>query len=107
MTLRPLVLFALAFSAGILAAASAPWLVWVGVAATAGMSGMLLLTRRTVWLPYALYTAVGLVGSLDYSLHIRTAPNDVSIAAPCIIKLTGVVVSDVELLEREIGRAHV
>ena len=100
MTLRPLVLFALAFGAGILAAASAPWLVWVGVAATAGMSGMLLLTRRTIWLPYALYTAVGLVGSLDYSLHIRTMPDDVSIAAPCMIKLTGVVVSDVELLER-------
>jgi competence protein ComEC len=100
-TLRPLVLFTLAFGAGILAAASAGWLIWGGLAALVGMSGMLLLTRRTVWLPYALALAVGLVGSLDYGLHTRWAANDVANVAPCLITLTGVVDSDVELLQRD------
>jgi len=94
-------MFTLAFVAGVLAAAFSGWLVWIGVAAMAGMSGMLLLTRRAIWLPYALYTAVGLVGSLDYSLHIRTAASDVSLSAPCLIKLTGVVDSDPEILQHD------
>ena len=98
---RPLIGLTLAFAAGVLAAASAPWLVWVGIATLAGMSGMLLATRRTVWLPYALTLAVGLVGSLDYHVHTRLAANDVAKAAPCLITLTGVVDSDVELLLRE------
>lgn len=100
MTLRPLILFTLAFVAGVLAAASFPWLVWIGAAALAAMSGMLLLTRRVVWLPYALYTAVGLVGSLDYGFHTRMAVNDVATVAPRLITLTGVVESDVETLRR-------
>ena len=98
---RPLVTFTLAFAAGVVAAASAAWLVWIGIAALAGMSGMLLVTRRTVWLPYALTLAVGLVGSLDYGLHTQSAANDVAKAAPCLITLTGVVDSDVEILQRE------
>ena len=106
MSLRPLVAFTLAFGAGILAAASALWLVWVGVTALAGMSGILLVTRRVVWLPYALYTAVGLMGSLDYSLHTRTAANDVATAAPAMITLTGVVNSDTEILQKESGSGH-
>lgn len=101
MTLRPLVKFTVAFGAGILAAASAFWLVWVGVAALACISGILLVTRRAVWLPYALYTAVGLMGSLDYGLHTRMAVDDVAAAAPCVITLTGVVDSDTELLRRD------
>jgi len=101
LTFRPLVTFTLAFVAGVVAAAFSGWVVWIGVAAVVGMSGMLLLTRRAIWLPYALYTAVGLVGSLDYSLHVRTAASDVSVSAPCLIKLTGVVDSDVETLQRD------
>ncbi len=101
LTLRPLVTFTLAFGAGILAAALAAWLVWIGVAALAVMSAMLLLTRRALWLPYALYMAVGLVGSLDYSLHTRMSANDVAASAPCTVTLTGVVNSDAELLQRD------
>jgi ComEC/Rec2-related protein len=101
LTVRPLVLFMLAFGAGLLAAASATWLIWIGVVVLAGMCGMLLSTRRAVWLPYALYTAVGLVGSLDYGFHARIAANDVSSVTPCTITLTGVVESDVEIIQSD------
>ena len=40
LTLRPLVMFTLAFVAGVLASATSVWLVWIGVAALAGMSGI-------------------------------------------------------------------
>lgn len=101
MTLRPLVVFALAFIGGILAAAFVPWLIWLGVAALAGMCVALLTTRRAVWLPYAFTTAIVLVGSLDYTLHTGMAANDVARLAPAVVTLTGVVDSDVELLQSE------
>jgi ComEC/Rec2-related protein len=100
-TLRPLAAFTLAFGTGVWAAASMPALIWLGLAALAAMCVLLLLTRRRVWLPYALTIAAGLVGSLNYGLHARRSVNDVSTLAPSLVTLTGVVESDTDFVRRD------
>lgn len=101
MTIRPLTAFTLAFAAGILAAVSADWLIGIGAIALIGMGVMLLVTRRPLWLLYALYTAAGVIGSLDYRVHTRLAADDISRMAPDLTTLTGVVESDPEILLRD------
>jgi competence protein ComEC len=85
------------FALGILIAARAAPFLWCVLAVLLFASLLYGIGRRSHWLWAVLLSGVALLGAARY----RTAPppsgNDVSRIAPCVVTLTGVVRSDVEL----------
>ncbi len=97
---RPLTLFTLALTAGILFSATAgQWAVWALLTGMAGTGGIWALTRRDFWRNTALFLAAGLLGAMNFGVRSRLAADDVAQVAPNYVTLTGVVQSDVEAID--------
>lgn len=99
MTHRPLVALTSAFSAGILLATFALPLVLLCLVALVFSVLLFIFTRRPLWTQLSLLLAFGLLGSASYINASLRDPKDISNLTSRLIRVTGVVQSEVNTKE--------
>src|SRR5689334_5636375 len=99
MTHRPLIGATLALGTGILAAFLWPPSVWLFLVTLLPVTLIFLLTKRPIWGQCALLLSFSLIGLLRFQQVSVIPANDISRNAPQYISLTGVVDSDVGIVD--------